>query len=79
MNKAFPLNPFLVSMDYAGDTLTVVFKSKAGNKSRSYANVPKEIAYGWFYKTPCSETAEYYHQHIKKKFSLVKPQLKFNL
>lgn len=58
-----PYNPVLNAMSYSNETLTLQFKKQ----SRTYANVPKEIAYGLFYsKTP----ANYFNEFIKNKYEV---------
>ena len=60
-----PYNPILKAMTYSNEVLTLQFNKQ----SRTYKNVPKEIAYGLFYsKVP----AAYFNEKIKKQFEVIR-------
>ena len=67
----FPYNPVLESMRYTGQELTIVFKKKDGKQERTYAEVPKEIAYGLLYKKTASEVLSFFAKEIRQKFKVV--------
>lgn len=74
MTKAFPYNPTLISMSYAGEVLELVFrkpKRKTGIQTRRYGPVPQDVIYKWYYKESVSDILSYYAKHIRKKFDLL--------
>lgn len=72
MVREFPINPALRSMAYNGQELTIVFNRKGRLEERHYAEVPREIAYGLYYKQAVPEILSYYARNIRKKFKLLK-------
>lgn len=76
MEKVFPINPVLQSMAYHNGELTIVFLKRNGKffstETRQYAEVPRELAYMWFYKQTAGECLKFYAKNIRKKFSLLK-------
>lgn len=76
MNRSFPLNPRIQSMDYSGELLTLrFFKTVAGKlqvESRTYGPVPVQLAYGLYYTITAGESLSFYAKHIRKKFTLIK-------
>lgn len=64
-----PLPPSrLKSMSYTGTDLTIQF----AKYSRTYANVPHELAYKLFYSKTGRLTMEIYSKEIKGKFEVIR-------
>lgn len=68
LSKPFPANKVLLSMEYKGDTLKILFKK---GQIRAYWGVPSSVAYGLFYKTSAAESLAYYANEIKGKFEVI--------
>lgn len=55
-------------MTYSNGTLTLQF----AKQSRTYSEVPKELAYKLAYAKTASETLRVFANEIKKKFKIIK-------
>lgn len=55
-------------MTYSNGTLTLQF----AKQSRTYSEVPKELAYKLAYAKTASETLRVFANEIKKKFKVIK-------
>lgn len=71
LTTTFPINPVLAGMTYQEDKLTLVFKKKQGTQQRTYAEVPKEVAYKLVYAKSASELLSVFATKIKKQFKVV--------
>lgn len=67
----FPYNPVLKSMNYINEQMTLIFKKEKTLQTRVYAQVPKEIAYGLFYKKTASEVIKFFSSEVKGKFRVI--------
>lgn len=54
-------------MTYSNGTLTLQF----AKQSRTYSEVPQELAYKLAYAKTASETLQIFANHIKKKFKVI--------
>lgn len=71
MQRDFPYNNRLLSMDYTNEVLKIVFKKRTGGtEERVYEDVPKPVGCKLFYKESAKEVLSYFSKNIKKKFKV---------
>ncbi len=71
LTTTFPINPVLAGMTYQGEQLTLVFKKKQGTQQRTYAEVPKELAYKLVYSKTASDLLGTFAKEVKNKFKVI--------
>ncbi len=71
MIKQFPYNPVIISAEYKPGASEMIITFRKTAESRTYAEVPRDIFYKWYYLATTKELLSYYTKNIRKKFKLI--------